>query len=240
MRGNNLLRRFLLAHHRPSPDGKPLVLPVLIGNWGGSPAAGPPKTIRRIVAQDLPDRTLLDRRRVVRRAPRGIDAGNWDVRKDLYPQGFPAISEPCTPRAASSCSGSSRSGSAPARLGQFRDLPAGSWSSKAAAPNISSATGLGRPARGPALDRLGEPSQPDRRRRPALELGDPAARQFLTDLLSERSPSSASTGTARTPTSPRWNTGRAPTRPTARASPRSATSRASTRSGTNCCGATRT
>jgi len=54
MRGNNLLRRFLLAHHRLSPNGKPLVLPVLVGSWGGSPAKEHLQAIDRIVRRDLP------------------------------------------------------------------------------------------------------------------------------------------------------------------------------------------
>ena len=39
LRGHNLLRRFILAHHRPSVDGQPLVAPTCAGNWGGTPAA---------------------------------------------------------------------------------------------------------------------------------------------------------------------------------------------------------
>lgn len=33
MRGHNLLRRFILKHHRPHPDGWPLVAPLCNGNW---------------------------------------------------------------------------------------------------------------------------------------------------------------------------------------------------------------
>ena len=95
MRGNNLLRRFLLTHHRPKPAGKPIVLPVLIGSWGGSPAADHWKTIQRILRNDLPiELYWIDAEWFGGAAPWFKHNGNWEVRKDLYPQGFRALSEP--------------------------------------------------------------------------------------------------------------------------------------------------
>ncbi len=93
MRGNNLLRRFLLAHHRPHPDGKPLALPVLIGTWGGSPATEHLQTVSRIVANDLPIGLYWIDAEWFGGAPWYSHAGNWDVRKDLYPRGFRPISD---------------------------------------------------------------------------------------------------------------------------------------------------
>ncbi len=93
-RGNNLLRRFLLAHHRPHPNGKPLMLPVLTGGWGGAAAAEHLKTIHRIIDQKLPlDLYWIDAE-WFGAAPWWKNNGNWSVRRDLYPQGFRALSDP--------------------------------------------------------------------------------------------------------------------------------------------------
>jgi alpha-galactosidase len=95
MRGNNLLRRFLLTHHRPQPAGKPLVLPVLVSSWGGSPAAEHLKTIHRIVRNHLPiELYWIDAEWFGGAAPWFKHNGNWEVREDLYPRGFQALSEP--------------------------------------------------------------------------------------------------------------------------------------------------
>jgi alpha-galactosidase len=93
MRGNNLLRRFLLTHHRPRPNGEPLVLPVLVGSWGGSPATEHLQTIDRIVANDLPIGLYWIDAEWFGGAPWYSHAGDWNVRKDLYPQGFRPISD---------------------------------------------------------------------------------------------------------------------------------------------------
>jgi alpha-galactosidase len=92
-RGNNLLRRFLLTHHRPQPNGKPIVLPVLVGSWGGSPAADHLKTVRRIIQHNLPIELYWIDAEWFGKSPWWKNAGNWGVRKDLYPQGFQPLSD---------------------------------------------------------------------------------------------------------------------------------------------------
>ena len=54
LRGHNLLRRFLLKHHRPHPGGAPLVPPLCSGNWGGTSAEVHLDNVRKIVEHDLP------------------------------------------------------------------------------------------------------------------------------------------------------------------------------------------
>lgn len=91
--GNNLLRRFLLAHHRPEPNGKPLVLPLLLGAWGGSPAAEHLATIERIERHHLPFELYWIDAEWFGGAPWWKHPGNWQVREDLYPAGFRPLSD---------------------------------------------------------------------------------------------------------------------------------------------------
>ena len=93
LRGNNLLRRFLLAHHRPRPNGQPLVLPVLVGSWGGSPATEHLQVINRIVRRNWPIGLYWIDAEWFGGVPWYSYPGNWQVRKDLYPQGFRPISD---------------------------------------------------------------------------------------------------------------------------------------------------
>ncbi len=66
LRGNNLLRQFLLTHHRPKPGGRALELPTVLGSWGGWPTSEHLVAIDRIIEHDLPIELLLDRRGMVR------------------------------------------------------------------------------------------------------------------------------------------------------------------------------
>jgi hypothetical protein len=53
-RGQNLLRRLILAHDRPRCQGKPLVAPITWGTWGGTCADMHLDYIRKIIEHKLP------------------------------------------------------------------------------------------------------------------------------------------------------------------------------------------
>ncbi len=96
-RGQNLLRQFLLAHHRPQRDGKPLVAPITCGNWGGTRAAVHLDNIRQIIQHDLPiEYYWIDAEWFGQSGGAGswaVNVGNWRVKNDLYPAGFRPLSE---------------------------------------------------------------------------------------------------------------------------------------------------
>jgi len=93
LRGNNLLRQFILAHHRPAAGGKPLYAPITNHNWGATPAADHLENIRQIIAHDLPmDYYWIDAE-WFGKGPWWKNPGNWEVKRDLYPHGFKPISE---------------------------------------------------------------------------------------------------------------------------------------------------
>ncbi len=188
MRGNNLLRRFLLTHHRPKPGGNPLVLPVLIGSWGGSPAADHLKTIQRIIRHNLPiELYWIDAEWFGQGAPWFKHNGNWEVRKDLYPQGFRALSDPLHV-------------SGRKLLLWFepqRVCPGTPWARFKDRPNWFLELKNGEPVYKQRNCNWGIPHDDPRwivwesRRSQMVEgdllwnVGDPAARQFLTDWLSD-------------------------------------------------------
>ena len=92
-RGQNLLRQFILAHHRPKPGGQPLVAPITCGNWGGTAAEIHLDNIRKIVRERLPiDYYWIDAEWFGQGAwP--VNTGNWEVKRDLYPNGFKPLSQ---------------------------------------------------------------------------------------------------------------------------------------------------
>jgi alpha-galactosidase len=93
-RGQNLLRQFILAHHRPTVAGKPLVMPITCGTWGGTRAEVHLDDIRKIIEHDLPiDYYWIDAEWYGKSGgPWYANVGNWNVRKDLYPDGFAPLS----------------------------------------------------------------------------------------------------------------------------------------------------
>jgi alpha-galactosidase len=95
-RGQNLLRQFLLTHHRPRRNGQPLVAPITCGNWGGTRAEVHLDNIRKIIRHNLPiEYYWIDAEWFGQMGGAGswaVNVGNWQVKKDLYPEGFRPIS----------------------------------------------------------------------------------------------------------------------------------------------------
>ena len=96
-RGQNLLRQFILAHHRPTPSGKPMIAPITCGNWGGTRAEIHLDNIAQMNEHKLPvEYYWIDAEWYGRSGAGGgwpINVGNWTVKKDLYPNGFKPISD---------------------------------------------------------------------------------------------------------------------------------------------------
>lgn len=92
-RGQNLLRRFILAHHRPKRTGEPLVAPITCGNWGGTRAEVHLGNIRKIIAHELPVEYYWIDAEWFGSAGWPVSVGNWNVKRDLYPQGFKPLSD---------------------------------------------------------------------------------------------------------------------------------------------------
>jgi alpha-galactosidase len=92
-RGQNLLRQFLLAHHRPERAGKLLVAPITCGNWGGTRAEVHLDNIREIIQHQLPiDYYWIDAE-WYGQGGWPVSVGDWTVKRDLYPAGFKPLSD---------------------------------------------------------------------------------------------------------------------------------------------------
>jgi len=97
-RGQNLLRQFILSHHRPKLNGKPLVAPITWGDWGGTSAEVHRDNIQKIIEHKLPiDYYWIDAGWY---GPPGAttaqswaeNVGNWLLNRGLYPDGMRALS----------------------------------------------------------------------------------------------------------------------------------------------------
>ncbi len=93
IRGNNMLRRFILAHHRPRPNGESLNLPVILADWGGKSAAEHLTNIQRVIDHELPINCYWIDAEWFGKGSWWSMPGNWEVKSDLYPQGFRPISD---------------------------------------------------------------------------------------------------------------------------------------------------
>jgi len=97
MRGHNLLRQFILAHHTPQPGGRQLRSPIAHGNWGMLHVNEHLKRIRAMLDHNIPfeyywiDAGWYGACRQVQ--DWWNQAGNWFINRDLYPDGFRPISD---------------------------------------------------------------------------------------------------------------------------------------------------
>ncbi len=91
--GQNLLRQFILTHHRPARAGKPLIAPITCGNWGGTAAAVHLDNIEQIIRNDLPIEYYWIDAEWYGQGSWPVNVGNWQVKRDLYPAGFKPLSD---------------------------------------------------------------------------------------------------------------------------------------------------
>ena len=92
-RGQNLLRQFILAHHRPLRGGQPLVAPITCGNWGGTRAEVHLDNIRKFIQHQLPIEYYWIDAEWYGQGDWAANVGNWRVKHDLYPAGFKPLSD---------------------------------------------------------------------------------------------------------------------------------------------------
>jgi alpha-galactosidase len=153
-RGQNLLRQFVLNHHRPQRDGKPLVAPITWGNWGGTTAAVHQDNIQNIIRHELPiDYYWIDAG-WYGNGDWAANVGNWVLNKGLYPDGFRPLAN------------------ALEQTGRHLML----WLEP---ERVYRDTSWYRAHRDWLLGN-GDPNNA------LLNLGDPAARQFVTDFISNK------------------------------------------------------
>jgi len=97
-RGQNLLRQFILAHHRPKKNGQHLQAPITCGNWGSTPAAVHLDNIHKFIQHRLPiDYYWIDAgwygKPILEKTEQWASSvGDWRVKTNLYPEGFKPLS----------------------------------------------------------------------------------------------------------------------------------------------------
>jgi alpha-galactosidase len=92
-RGQNLLRQFILAHHRPKRNGEPLVAPITCGNWGGTRADVHMDNIQKFIQHELPIEYYWIDAEWYGAGSWAADVGSWGVNRKLYPEGFKPLSD---------------------------------------------------------------------------------------------------------------------------------------------------
>src|ERR1035437_5242259 len=92
-RGQNLLRQFILAHHRPLRGGQPLVAPVTSGNCGGTSAEVHLDNIRQFIQHQLPIEYYWIDAEWYGHGDWAANVGNWRGKPDLSPAGLKPLSD---------------------------------------------------------------------------------------------------------------------------------------------------
>ncbi|HEV8638302.1 MAG TPA: alpha-galactosidase [Chloroflexota bacterium] len=104
LHGHNMLRRFILAHHTPRPNGQLLRAPICDGHWGDRTAGHQIAKARWITEHDLPIESFWIDADWYGDAPHDessdtfgrtwyLQAGNWFPRKGAYPGGLKPVGD---------------------------------------------------------------------------------------------------------------------------------------------------
>lgn len=104
IRSQNILRRFILAHHSPRPHGKPVQVPISDNNWGERTEADHLARIRWLEENRIPVEQYwidagwygdyeIDSTKDTFNISWAIRAGSWYPNKSAYPRGFKAIGD---------------------------------------------------------------------------------------------------------------------------------------------------
>jgi len=91
--GQNLLRQFVLAHHRPIQSGKPMIAPITCGNWGGTRAEVHIENARIMEKQKLPIQYYWIDAEWYGNGGWPVNVGSWEPKKVEYPAGFKPLSD---------------------------------------------------------------------------------------------------------------------------------------------------
>ena len=93
-RGQNILRQYILARHRPQRNGKPLMAPITNGNWGGTAIDIHLDNVKKIAENGLPvEYYWIDAEWHGGKGSWAENVGSWEEKKALYPQGFKPLSD---------------------------------------------------------------------------------------------------------------------------------------------------
>lgn len=101
---HNMLRRFILAHHTPRPDGELLQAPMCCESWGAQLAEKQPEKARRHVDAEVPfdcfwiDAGWYGEAPVIEEAtvfntPWHSQVGNWFPNPAMYPEGLKPVGD---------------------------------------------------------------------------------------------------------------------------------------------------
>lgn len=95
-RGQNLLRQYILARHRPRRNGEPITAPITCGNWGATSVDVHLDNVQKIDQNNLPiEYYWIDAEWYGNPGNPGswaVNVGNWAVKPSVYPNGFKPLS----------------------------------------------------------------------------------------------------------------------------------------------------
>lgn len=96
--GQNRFRHLILDDYTPRPGGKPLESPMIIANWGSEPMAQQVEKVQAFASHQLPFEVYwVDGGWAEGNRPNSFrdwtyQVGNWDESREIYPEGLEALS----------------------------------------------------------------------------------------------------------------------------------------------------